>query len=87
MCLPSLPISCGASLGVAARRRDPLPFSALLCLWNKKHVFNKIAIQARAQMAEDKEAGGLSRVHMYDSVIPMCILPLWDNCLFILILL
>ena len=34
--------------------------------------FNKIAIQARAQMAADKEAVGLSRVHMYES---KCILP------------
>ena len=41
--------------------------------------FNKIAIQARAQMAADKEAVGLSRVHMYES---KCILPLRDNCLF-----
>ena len=29
--------------------------------------FNKIAIHATAQMAEDKEAVGISRVHMYDS--------------------
>ena len=35
--------------------------------------FNKIAIQARAQMAADKEAVGLSRVHMYES---KCILHL-----------
>ena len=32
-----------------------------------------IAIQATAQMAADKEAVGLSRVHMYES---RCILPL-----------
>ena len=30
--------------------------------------FNKIAIQATAQMATDKEAVSLSRVHMYLSV-------------------
>ena len=41
--------------------------------------FNKIAIQATAQMAADKEAVGLSSVHMYDS----CILSLQYNCLFI----
>ena len=41
--------------------------------------FNKIAIQARAQMAAVKEAVGLSRVHIYES---KCILPLRDNCLF-----
>ena len=35
--------------------------------------FNKIAIQARAETAADKEAVGLSRVHMYES---KCILPL-----------
>ena len=29
--------------------------------------FNTIVIQARAQMAADKEAVGLSRVHMYES--------------------
>ena len=29
-----------------------------------RQYFNKIAIQARAQMAADKEAVGLSRVHM-----------------------
>ena len=29
--------------------------------------FNEIAIRARAQMAADKEAVGLSRVHMYES--------------------
>ena len=40
--------------------------------------FGKIAIQATAQMAEDKEAIGLSRVHMYKS---KCILPLQDNCI------
>ena len=34
--------------------------------------FNKIATQARAQMAADKEAVGLSRFHMYES---KCILP------------
>ena len=34
--------------------------------------FNKVAIQARAQTAADKEAAGLSRVHMYES---KCILP------------
>ena len=38
--------------------------------------FNKIAIQATAQMAADKEAVGLSRVHMYES---KCMLPLRDN--------
>ena len=41
--------------------------------------FKKLAIQARAQMAADKEAVGLSRVHMYES---KCILPLRENCLF-----
>ena len=41
--------------------------------------FNKIAIQARVQMAADKETVGFSRVHMYES---KCILPLRDNCLF-----
>ena len=40
--------------------------------------FNKISIQATAQMAADKEAIGLSRVHMYES---KCILPLRANCL------
>ena len=40
--------------------------------------FDKIAIQARAQMAADNEAVGLLRVHMYES---KCILPLRDNCL------
>ena len=41
---------------------------------------NKIAIQATAQMAADKEALGLSRVHMYES---NCILPpLQGDCLF-----
>ena len=29
------------------------------------HRFNKIAIQARAQMAADKEAVGLSRIHIH----------------------
>ena len=38
--------------------------------------FNKIAIQATVQMAADKEAVGLSRVHMYES---KCMLPLRDN--------
>ena len=35
-------------------------------------IFNKIAIQARAQMAADKEAVrvGYSRVHMYDNIYP-----------------
>ena len=45
--------------------------------------FNKITIQARAQMAADKETVGLSKVHMYES---KCILPLRDNCLFITLL-
>ena len=40
--------------------------------------FNKIAIEATAQMAADKEAIDFSRVHMYES---KCILPLRDNCL------
>ena len=40
---------------------------------------NRIAIQVTAQMAADKEAIGLSRVHMYES---KCILPLRDNSLF-----
>ena len=41
-------------------------------------IFNKIAIQAGAHMAADKEAVGLSRVHVYESkYIP----PLRDNCL------
>ena len=44
------------------------------------HFFlNQIAIQATAQMAADKEAVGLSSVHIYES---KCILPLRDNCLF-----
>ena len=43
------------------------------------HWFNKIAIQARAQVVADKEAVGLSRVHMHES---KCILSLRDNCLF-----
>ena len=34
-------------------------------------------------MAADKKAVGLSRVHIYES---KCILPLRDNCLFILLL-
>ena len=38
----------------------------------------KIVIQARAHMVADKEAVGLSRVHMYES---KCILPLRDNCI------
>ena len=42
------------------------------------HRFNKIPIQARAQMAADKEAVGLSIVHMYES---KCVLPLRDYCL------
>ena len=37
--------------------------------------FNKIAIE---EIAADKEAFGLSRVHMYES---KCSLPLRDNCL------
>ena len=41
--------------------------------------FNKIAIQATVQMAADKEAVGLLRVHTYESE---CILPLRDNCSF-----
>ena len=41
--------------------------------------FNKFAIQARAQMAADKEAVGLSRVHTYES---KCIKHLRDDCLF-----
>ena len=41
-------------------------------------LFNKIVIHATAQMATEKEAGGISRVHMYES---KCILPLQDNCL------
>ena len=36
-------------------------------------LLNKIAIQATAQMAADKEVVGLSRVRMYES---KCILPL-----------
>ena len=44
--------------------------------------FNNIAIQARAQMATDKEAVGLSKVHMYES---KCIMPLQDNCTLTLI--
>ena len=31
--------------------------------------FNINAIQATAQMAVDKEAVGLSRVHMYESIV------------------
>ena len=42
-------------------------------------LINKIAIQTRAQIAADKQAVGLSRVHMYES---KCILPLRDTCLF-----
>ena len=41
--------------------------------------FNKIAIQTTAQMAADKEAVGLSRVHTYES---KCLLLLRDNFLF-----
>ena len=41
--------------------------------------FNKIAIQASAWMAADKESVGLARVHMYEF---KCILPLRDSCLF-----
>ena len=48
----------------------------LTCL-HQLQQFNKIAIQAKAQMAADKEAIGLSRVHVYKS---MCILR--DNCQF-----
>ena len=44
---------------------------AYACRFNKT-IFNKIAIQPTAQMAADKEAVGLSRVHMYES---KCILP------------
>ena len=43
-------------------------------------MFNKIAIQARAQMAADKEAVGLSRVHMYES---KCILTRYLSILFL----
>ena len=39
---------------------------------------NKIAIQATAQMAADKEAVGLLRVHMYGT---KRVLPLRDNCI------
>ena len=51
--------------------------------WPLRHLhltrFNQIAIQARAQMAADKEAVGLSRVHMYESKrIP----PLRNKCIF-----
>ena len=42
-------------------------------------IFNKIAIQARAEMAADKYVVGLSRVHMYES---KCILSLPAHCLF-----
>ena len=43
--------------------------------------FIKIAIQARAQMAADKEAVGISTVHMYESK-SRPILPQEANCLF-----
>ena len=46
---------------------------------NTRFIFNKIAIQARSQMATDKKAVGLSRVHMYEY---KCNLSLRDNCLF-----
>ena len=37
-------------------------------LKNEIHIlFNTIAIQTTAEMAADKEAVGLSRVHMYES--------------------
>ncbi len=36
---------------------------------------NKIAIQARAQMAADKEAVGLSRVHMYERTLDLDMMP------------
>ena len=49
---------------------DRMPFMPVLLL-----IFNKIAIQ---EIAADKEAVGLSRVHMYES---KCSLPLRDNCL------
>ena len=52
--------------------------AACFALWYLTR-FNTIVIQARVKMAEDKEAVGLSRVHMYES---RCILPLRYNCLF-----
>ena len=42
-------------------------------------IFNKIAIQTRAEMAADKYVVGLSRLKMYES---KCILSLPGNCLF-----
>ena len=44
-------------------------FAIILCVSTTiEHPnLNKIAIQARAQMAADKKADGLSRVHMYES--------------------
>ena len=51
----------------------PSLFLHLLAFFSR---FNKIAIQATAQMAADKEAISLSRVHMYES---NCMLPLQDN--------
>ena len=46
---------------------------------HETRTFNKIAVQAKAQMAADKEARVLSRVYMYES---KCILPLRDDCLY-----
>ena len=68
-------------------RRHPLQaevtvsanFIFSLCISKCLTIFNKIAIQATAQMVVDKEAVGLSRVHVYES---RCIMPLRDNCLF-----
>ena len=42
-------------------------------------IFNKIAIQTRAEMAADKYVVGLSRLQMYESKY---ILSLPGNCLF-----
>ena len=42
----------------------------ILCLsisLQRNKIFNKIAIQETPQMAADKEAIGLSTVHMYES--------------------
>ena len=39
----------------------------LVSVWYNVTRFNKIAIKARYQMAADKEAVGLSTVHMYES--------------------
>ena len=42
-------------------------------------IFNRIAIQTRAEMSADKYVVGLSRLQMYES---KCILSLPGKCLF-----